>query len=563
MSYYKLQIGRTRTALVFGQAQTAKAVIATVTGRVRRRCRRRRLTYVGPVRLDPTLSTHLRTVILPAVDAILKRLGIASTGFGYELSFVNLAVASVAGLRLSLSGHSADLAVTMTMISAALGIPLRQDVVLSGHVASPDGDVEAVCELAAKLVATVGYRGISRFVTGALDSDNSVKVLAPERREEALSAILGVRNRLEVVQVADLAQVLPTVISEDAIVLAALRHDFFETPNPEETAESAVERAAIFLGGGNEGRFWHSLEGHLQTGQVRPARDLLRARVRYQIKRKRWPTGFGSRFCNLLASLPPIIRRTRLTFPLLEMEAYLPLCRLATSTDPGDAQRLMDALAGHFVGRNTACPPAAEGSSQFAANTVSVVEALIGQISDEHLAREISCPIATARATYLLPDLVVESNEAFNETITAFYLHLLRHCNMEPLQPNVHYEAEALALVERAFSRDGGASAAWAEARDPTRRGGLCFVLDRVTRQFDSEQILKLVDCVFGKFEALSWAEKVAFMQVFRQHIWSRVPGTGPLAPAEELALEYRSVLETHVQMLNHLRGALRRFKQE
>ena len=64
----------------------------------------------------------------------------------------------------------------------------------------------------------------------------------------------------------------------------------------------------------------------------------------------------------------------------------------------------------------------------------------------------IGHPIDLARATYLLDSVTMESYSGFVDTITSFYVHLIRHSRKisEPIDLTVA-GADALALLERTF----------------------------------------------------------------------------------------------------------------
>ena len=70
-------------------------------------------------------------------------------------------------------------------------------------------------------------------------------------------------------------------------------------------------------------------------------------------------------------------------------------------------------------------------------------EDVLSEIDAEALARNIGLPIDTARATYTTDSITVDSAPEFQDGVSAFYLHLLRHTRLLISQPSLpSYPAE-------------------------------------------------------------------------------------------------------------------------
>ena len=170
-------IGRAKAVLVFGTGSAAKAVVTSVVVRLRRRSERGRLLPTGSVVFEPSLLDHLVDTVLSAVDRMMELLGLSPQCF--ELSVVNIGAASAVGLGANVSGFSLDTPIFLALLSAGLKMPIRQDVIATGHIASPDGDVRAVEHIPAKLAAAATLPSITRFLYPALDADLSLEAFAP------------------------------------------------------------------------------------------------------------------------------------------------------------------------------------------------------------------------------------------------------------------------------------------------------------------------------------------------------------------------------------------------
>jgi len=556
-------VGRAKMALVLGPGEAAKAVVATVTVRVRRRTGGRRLAFTGPVTFEPETIEHLIQIVLAAADRTIELVDPSRKELGFEVSVVNLGAASASDLGVAVSGFSADVAIFLAILSAALEIPLPCEAAFTGHLASPDGDIRAVRSVPAKLDAAAADGTVKHFVCPALDADTSLTALAPKQREQAIVAIARAREHLRVTQVADVHQLLRAVLADEGIVLAALRRGFFgglRDGQVLDVASTPVQEAAAFLASENEVRFWRSLEARLLAGGTVGARRLLATRVQFHVQRKEYPQGIGFRLLQLVRSLPRTTRRLKLRFPLLAVGKCLELCPFAREADQ-DVQHLVEAvLLGNTQGYKAVAEPVVLPNAATAtASARTIVETALDRISAEALVEEVDLPIDSARGAYVLESPISESSEAFVDTVAAFYLFLL--CRTESVPGSVDSRAvakDAIALLERAFANGGGFEAALAEARYPAH-GGLRRVLDVVTDQYKAEQRAKHVSRVIREaIDPLDWAGRVAFTAALIERLGHQLPVEIREQPPERFAPRVEQFLETYARSLDRVKDLLR-----
>ena len=557
-------IGRARTVLVFGAGDAATASVSTVVARVRRDSRRRRLQFTGTVVYEHKLATHLGQTVLPAVDRVVERLlrnrRQTAKPTRFEVSMVNLGAASATDVGLSISGYSVDIPVFLALLSAVLRMPLPQDVVTTGHIASPDGDVRPVRNIPAKLAAAADDPSISRFLCPAPDADTSLQGLAPAERERIKAAIIDFGGSVQVATVGDVAQVIRQVAPEASVVLSSLARGYFRGETEAESNATPIEHAVTFLAVGNDARFWRVLEGQLLSSNGEAARDLLLARCRYHVRQRKYPKGFGLRLFQLVQSLPRLTRRNKTLFPLLPRNACLRLCRFGRGIDYEDVRHLMDAVVGEVAGIPAPRAAAVDETATVADEQSAAVEGVLAEIDAETLAREIGLPIDSARASYVMGDVLIDSADEFNDTVASFYLALLRHSHPEPILANAQELAdEAFDLLERAFSDRGGVNAARAEARDGIH-GGMRHVLDAMTEQYKIRQQSKHVDRVLQEaLDPLNWTERVEFMRAFLDRLGPQLPAEIRDQPPERFARHYGEILHAYVRSLDRFKQLLGR----
>ena len=550
-------VGRARAVFVFGRGGSAQAALTSVVARPRRRRSRQGLLFSGSATFQPDVKEHMRNTVMALVEDITHELGLRRRTF--EISVVNLAAASVVDAGIRITGYSADVPVLLALLSAALRVPARQDVVATGHMASLGGDIRPVRGIPAKVAAAADDFGIVRFVYPSTTSDLSLQILSPKERQRIEGAIVAARPRLETVPVTDAGEVIESCFSERALVMAALGNGYFGQGGELDVQGEHTHGAVAFLITGNEQRFWRILEADLRASRSAEARELLAARAKYQVRSKAYPTGLGRQLLQLIQSLPPTTRRLKLTFPLLQMDQCTALAGLARREDHEDVACLFEAMKQRHAARSRRRRSGRRSKASAESDALAAVEAVLEQISAEALAQRIGKPIDDARAAYVVEDVIANSYDLFLDTIAAFYLALLRHIELSPdLTPSEALEAEALDLLERAFRDKGGRNAAWAEARDGVH-GGMRFVLDVTTEQFRTERQAKHVNRVLiGALDPLDWDARVAFMEAFLDRLAPHLPSEIRQQPPQQFVRHYEPILQTYVRSLDRVKQLLR-----
>lgn len=542
---------------MFDPGGDPKAVVATVSARVRRGNGRNRLLFKGPVTFETDVIRHLKETVLPAVDRSLEHLNPQSRRKTFELSLVNLSMASAADLSLCISGFSTDLAVFLAMLAAALKLPLPQDTVITGHLASIEGDVRAVRNVAAKLTAATTDPSVRRFVCPSLDADTSMKTLSPDELNRAEDAIIEAKAHIEVLTVTDIAEVLRGLLTDEMIVRASLRGGFFEKEGSSDDQGTYLERATTFITTGNLKRFWRVLERALLSANSGEAGSLLQAAAKHFLRRKRCPEDFGRTLLTVIRSVPPATRRLELNAPLLDMEQCAALCQLAARRDPEDARFLMDAIHARIEASGPAGGPGP--STDVVNHAHAAVNAVVAEISDKALARKIGIPVDSARAAFVMQGVIIDTKEDFDESVASFFLSLMRHMGWLVGTSDAQcVSGEAFELIDRAFRDKGGEKAARAEARDGTQ-GGMRFVLDRMTEQFKREQQAKHVSGVLKRaLDETRYEEEVEFIRALLARIRHCLPPELQNEPPERFAEHYEHIAQAYVQSLDHVSRLLR-----
>ena len=517
-------IGRTKIALIFGGDGNRQSILSTVTVRAKARGKDPSLVFKGPVKFAESTVTHITSLILPIVDRLLE--GLAVPPMTFEISVSNIGAAACHDLSVEVSGLSGDLPMVLAMLSAALKMPVRDDFVATGHIASAQGDIVTVKGIPAKLKAAIADRSVRRFLHGDLDKDRSLDVLSPLERDAAVTAIMKACNAIEARAVRSVDELIAEAFTEEAIVLSSLENGYFREPRIVDGAGDPVARAIALLTEGSDQRFWQLLQRDLSTDCERGACLLQTYAVSF-LCRRQYPSDFGARLLRLVCTLPPAIRRLKLEYPLLDLGRCIELVQLAGPDDFGDVPVLFDAVRGKVPGddrwltEEKILPPSTE-------TDCDLFDAITAEIREVALVRKFDLPIDSARASYPLASSTVQSYDEFRGIVGAFFVHVESYRNPEVAITSDLRQArkDALRLLSRAFWKDGGIRGALARGRTGME-GGIRSVLDVMTERYKAEQRAQHIEVFLETaIKGMDAVDQVCFTRGAMERL-------GPMLPAE------------------------------
>ena len=541
--------GSVLALLALGRGEDAIAVTTHLAVTRMKAGRDAPFTFCGPVEFEETAVRHYEKVVLPLVQQTVGVLGIGP--LSYVLSMTNLGAASVQDRSMTVSGFSADAALFLACLSAMIEAPVLPGVAVTGHIASLRGDVRMVRSLPAKLRAAATSPVVEAVLFPDPGADDSLAALTPEEKLAIEEAIRSGRDRFRMTPVRDVAELIRGAFAEHDLIRASLHQGYFGKDVPTDVPIPGLAVLAADL----PNRFWTCMEDDLHGRAPANVIELLCARMAYQISVKVYPAGFGTELYRLLSSVPPGLRHSRLTFPLLPAHDALAMVQLASPTDLEDLRRFLDAVAGdRFQKSMHSLVDGLRESIPSTANEHVVV--LLDAIDSETLYRTVGAAVETARGLFTLETVTAQDKHECLDVVTSFYVHTLRYCGIA-VQPNnpAALAADAADLLERAFARQGGAKGAYAEACSGTR-GRLRYVLDVVTEQFRAEAEEKERNRAFQEvLGSLEYDEQVALVKAFMDHL-------GPQLPEDVLSSRPERYVQHAEVLLRAYAQASSRFKQ-
>ncbi|MBI1390117.1 MAG: hypothetical protein GC154_16875 [bacterium] len=539
-------IGRARAALVFGSGEQTRAVLTGVIATTSEYDPERPVWLGEIANFDERCRSHILETILPILNRLLFLMGISPRTF--SLSIANLGAASLMDRGLTVTGFSADVPLFLAMLSAALGITIPRDAVVTGHVASLEGGLAPVRSIPEKIQAAVDDEGVQRFLYPPSEEDASIAALTPNEQRRMEEAVIHARRFIQCHPVRDLAEVVEQLIPEDEIILSSLRCGFWKQEYTPPADDSSCTRLLQFLLTGHERRFWNALETLFIANRFRDAKRLVSARIEIEAQHETYPSGFGHRLHHLLHALPPSLSRS-IEPPLAAVSDCIRMAQYAGADQAGDVPVLLKANALDILPAHSLSPRGEVEPGDALSEMVERVESVMHQLSEASLAREIGSAIDHARAVFLLESPLVETSDEFHRLLTAFYLHLMRHaCGQVECADPGHAASEAHALLERAYAERGGTKAALLEGREGAH-GGMRLVLDVMTDRFKREEKEKYMNRVLGEIlDPLDWDGKVAFTAAFLDRIRSLLPEELQTASPKQYAHHYARLVRLYVQ---------------
>ena len=542
---------RANTVVVFHDGEGSQALVTAITCKANGHSKG--LELCGPGKFTGKVESHINQTVVPLLADLLASLDLSLPGF--QLSAVNLGAASWDQRSVEISGYSADTPIFLAMLAAVLGLNPSEDFLCTGHIASIDGDIRMVGFLAEKLAAATDEPSIKRFAHPDPMGDGSLDhMLDPGEIQALQAALAAAKQSLLLNPLKDVADLIEAAFSQEQLVLSSLWNGYFGNTGSEYDSASPLKRATDHLLTGLSGRFWSTLETGLLAGRDDKAKILLNAYISFHLAKEQYPRNFGSRLKGILSSIPASTRRLKLGFPLISSTKAFELTRFAKNEDHPDAVTMLKVLNGEVGRTDRTYEPLQKNSCGPSCVSYQTLDNVISTINKEALAQKIGIPLDSARASYSLDSVLVDSHEEFNDLVDSFVLHLMRRLRgLEMNMPAGSSNAESFALLERAFARDGGVKGAMLEAQTGVK-GGMRYVLDALTEQFKKEEREKEINRVLLEaLDPLDWESQVAFIKALMERLRGHLPEDIKNQPPERYANHLHLLARAYAESIDQL----------
>lgn len=543
-------IGRVNAILVLNTEGQEKAVVTPLIVRADETPSNNEHSFNGVCSFSEKTKDHFLKTVFPIVESILEKLQQPQKFF--KMSISNIGATSLHDIGINASGFSADAAACVAAASAVLEIPVDQGIVITGHIASSDGEIKAVKNLSAKIQAAIVAGDIHTIIVPDIHSDIAAQTLSPRETQNAEMAILQAKNSIKIITVNNIEELIMAVFSIESTLMVSLKLNFFEPLGLQPSSSTPVNRTAYYLNQGNEKRFWNVLEALLFREHFDDARFLIKTYISYYITRAEYPKEFGRNIFKVLLSLPP---STLCNCPesLFYPKDLMSLVKLTENSDYDDLKFLIQAS----TDSPSSLIPIVDASQDTSGSHKKIsdlADEIAEKISRDTLSK-MTRAIDNARAVFVMNTTVVKTISEFNQSITSFYVFLLRHTS-KIIDPIDHQQAaaDALSLVERSFENKGGYKQAYNEGLSP-QQGGLRYILDTITEQFKREAQEKYINFVFrSTVEPLSKKEKKELIQAVVKRFSMFLPPEVMNEP-ENYVEHYAEIFRYYVQSIDNVKS--------
>jgi len=543
-------IGRVNAILVLNIEGQEKAVVTPLIVRAAETSSKNEHGFSGVCSFSEKTKNHLLKTVFPIVESILEKLRQPQKYF--QMSISNIGATSLHDIGINAYGYSTDAASCVAAASVGLEIPVDQGIAITGHIASNDGEIKAVKNLPAKIQAAITAEEIHTIIIPHIHSDTTSQTLSPRETQNVETAILQAKGSIKIITVSDIEDLIKAVFSTESILMASLLFNFFEPLTLSSSNSTPVTRTVCYLNQDNKKRFWQVLEAMLFRERFEDARSFIKTFISYYIDRVEYPKEFGQKIFKILLSLPPATLRN-CPGSLFNRADLMSLVKFTENSDFADLKFLFQA--------STDSPSSlipivdvSQNPSESCQTITDLADEIAEKIGRDALSK-MTMAIDHARAVYVMNTTVVKNISEFNQTITSFYVFLLRHTS-KIIDPIDHQQAaeDALALLERSFANQGGYKQAYLEGLSP-QQGGLRYILTKVTEKFKQEEQEKYINYLFKTtVEPLSKKEKTALiktiMERFRQYLPSEV-----LNEPESYIEHYSEIFRYYVQSIDNVKS--------
>jgi len=527
------------------------AVISSIHVRICDSDNSKRLITPGQVGIESSIAEHYRTTILDAIDKITGSLGIEKKC--YEISIRNIEAASVKGLNIALQGYSADLSIFLALLSAGLNLPIPQDIAITGRLISADGYVGPVSGLPEKIYAASVTSNIRRMLFPDFNKDKSVDALTPKESDRITRAIVDTNKSLKIEKIGDLSDLTRLVFSDDLICKSSLKEGYYGILDNENIGSNPVNSVILYLGHGNDKRFWNTLEQCFFNEDFDSVRRLTHEYSDFHIRKKTYPQDFGEQLLKVVNSLPPGIKKHSDFLPVLSFKDYKTLIQYADDSNGSDDFNKLHKAA--FETKSYTSHTDAPGNESSKNPTADItLQSLLTELSPENIAKEVLVPIDNARASYTINCITVDTYYEFLDYLSCFHAHMLRYCGK--ISGNINHKhvlQDALALIPQSVFGNEPEKGAYAEATSGTR-GGLRFVFDVMTSAYKAEVQRDYIDMVIKTaIDPLSFDTKTNVIMALLNQVNSFLPEEIRNIPPEMFTERFNEIIKAYSKSTEQL----------
>jgi hypothetical protein len=179
-------------------------------------------------------------------------------------------------------------------------------------------------------------------------------------------------------------------------------------------------------------------------------------------------------------SLPLTSKKADGLFPIVPHDKYIPLIQYANESDYEDISLLHDIVFERVKTKNFNID--LKETDQIKNNISSeIIDYILEKLNPNYIDTKILKPIDESRTTYIFDKINADSYDALIESITNFYIHIIRHTNSERVKAEREkYSIEVLDIMKKIYPKKSDYNSAIANGMNGYN-GGLRIIFDKIT----------------------------------------------------------------------------------
>ncbi|MBK7105927.1 MAG: hypothetical protein IPH62_11650 [Ignavibacteriae bacterium] len=498
-------IGRVNTVLV---ANEGKAIITSIIAGIIETNLSERIKFTGLVEFDPKIQNHIIQIIIPHLDDIFQKFGIEKQT--YLLSVKNISATSSSDTEFAINGYSADAPIFLALLSASLKLKIDNQTVITGHISSEKGDISQVKGLSEKLEAVVIENKYNNFIYPAMDGDNSLKILKPKEYDTSNSKLRKERTNINLIEIKNTFELIQNAVTIESIVNSSLDMNYFEKQKI--MGEGYSDQIFNYLVEENNKRFWKVIEELILTKKINQVHHLINKYLDYFINNKKYPNNFGIQLNKIIRSLPLSIKKMAKLFPIVPKSKYLELIQYANENEYEDITKLHEIAFYDKIKTNSLVNNLDENWTK-EKREKQIIDYILEKINPYNIDTNLLSKIDEARAKYTLDKNQVETYEELIETISSFYLFVLKEINNSNMNIDEEkIQIEALNLFRKTYKYKHEYQQAIINALNGFE-GGIRTILDDITRYIKTDTKENYVNAVINEIDPTNYEIKKSLIQ--------------------------------------------------
>lgn len=413
-------------------------------------------------------------------------------------------------LEFAIKGYSADAPIFLALLSASLKLKIDNQTVITGDIIRKRRYIpsQRTCR---KTRDTIFENKYKNFIYPAMDGDNSLKILKPKEYDTSNSKLRKERTNINLIEVKNTFELIQKAVATESIVNSSLDMNYFEKQKM--TSDEYSDQIFNYLVEENNKRFWNVIEELMFSKKINQLHHLINKYLDYFINIKKYPNNFGVQLNKIIRSLPLSTKKMAKLFPILPKSKYLELMQYADEDEYEDITKLHEIAFYDKIKTNSLVNNLDENWTKGKKREKQIIDYILEKINPYNIDTNLLSRIDEARAKYSLDKNQVETYEELIETISSFYLFVLKETNNSNMNVDEEkLQIEALNLFRKTYKYKHEYQQAIVNALNGFE-GGIRTILDDITKYIKTDTKENYVNAVINEIDPTNYEIKKSLIE--------------------------------------------------